>query len=145
MSFGTGQHATTKFCLSAIDRFSAELTAEGEPFSLLDAGSGSGILFIAACKLGAMKADAFDIDPDTIPVARENALLNHIPEEKFSLRACSLLEFPAEKQYEIVAYLDNRCEKIDSIIEEKQGLITDLESYKRSLIYEVVTGKRKVV
>ncbi|MBO4305117.1 MAG: 50S ribosomal protein L11 methyltransferase [Lentisphaeria bacterium] len=102
MSFGTGQHATTKFCLSAIDRFSAERAAEGKSFSLLDAGSGSGILFIAACKLGAEKADAFDIDLDTIPVAKENALLNHIPEEKFSLRACSLLDFPAKKQYEIV-------------------------------------------
>ena len=45
----------------------------------------------------------------------------------------------------IVSYLDNRCSQIDNIIATKQSLIEDLESYKKSLIYEVVTGKRKVV
>ena len=49
------------------------------------------------------------------------------------------------EQEEIVAFLDNKCTGIDSLIEEKQRLLTDLERYKRSLIFETVTGKRKVV
>ena len=44
-----------------------------------------------------------------------------------------------------VEFLDERCGKIDELILEKSSLIEDLESYKRSLIYETVTGKRKVV
>ena len=49
------------------------------------------------------------------------------------------------EQQEIVNYLDKNCEGIDSLITEKQSLIEDLEAYKKSLIYEVITGKRKVV
>lgn len=49
------------------------------------------------------------------------------------------------EQEEIARYLDEKCIKIDSIIEEKEALIQDLELYKKSLIYETVTGKRKVV
>lgn len=52
---------------------------------------------------------------------------------------------PRESQIEIASYLDNKCSEIDNIIDEKLKLIFDLESYKRSLIYETVTGKRRVV
>ena len=52
---------------------------------------------------------------------------------------------PLEEQKEIVDFLDKRTKEIDSLIAEKQSLIADLEAYKKSLIYEVVTGKRKVV
>jgi type I restriction enzyme S subunit len=52
---------------------------------------------------------------------------------------------PKELQNQIVAYLNEQCQRIDSVIEEKQELISELESYKHSLIYEAVTGKRKVV
>lgn len=51
----------------------------------------------------------------------------------------------AKEQADIVRYLDAKCNKIDEIISEKEVLIADLESYKKSLIFEVVTGKRKVV
>lgn len=50
-----------------------------------------------------------------------------------------------DEQVEIVEYLDKKCGGIDSLIQEKQDLIAELEQYKRSLIYETVTGKRKVV
>ena len=56
------------------------------------------------------------------------------------------------ERYDVVAgdcecttYLDNKCAVINSLIDEKQALIEDLELFKRSLIYEVATGKRKVV
>ena len=50
-----------------------------------------------------------------------------------------------KEQYAIANYLDKYCLKIENLINEKQSLIEDLEAYKKSLIYEVVTGKRKVV
>lgn len=52
---------------------------------------------------------------------------------------------PMEEQVEIARYLTAKCSEIDSIRNEKQRLIEDTEVYKRSLIYETVTGKRKVV
>lgn len=52
---------------------------------------------------------------------------------------------PKKEQIDIVEYLDTRMTNIDKVIDEKQALIEDLQAYKKSLIYEVVTGKRKVV
>lgn len=52
---------------------------------------------------------------------------------------------PMEVQKNIVRMLNQKCNTIDSLITEKESLINDLESYKKSLIYEVVTGKRRVV
>lgn len=52
---------------------------------------------------------------------------------------------PYDEQIEIANYLEDRCATIDGIIKDKESLITDLEAYKKSLIYEVVTGKRRVV
>ena len=51
---------------------------------------------------------------------------------------------PISEQSTIAAYLDTQCAKIDELSAEKQSLIADLETYKKSLIYEVVTGKRRV-
>lgn len=56
-----------------------------------------------------------------------------------------LLVVPIEEQKEIADYLNKKVPKIDSLISEKESLINDLEAYKKSLIYEVVTGKRRVV
>lgn len=52
---------------------------------------------------------------------------------------------PKAEQKEIADFLDKRTVEIDSLIAEKESLINDLEAYKKSLIYEVVTGKRRVV
>ena len=51
---------------------------------------------------------------------------------------------PVSKQKQIVDYLDSRCNFFDMLIKEKETLVSDLETYKKSLIYEVVTGKRRV-
>jgi ribosomal protein L11 methyltransferase len=74
MSFGTGQHATTRGCLHFLDKISA--TNSG--LSFLDLGCGSGILSIAAAKLGFRKITALDIDPDSVRIARENADANGV-------------------------------------------------------------------
>ena len=50
-----------------------------------------------------------------------------------------------DEQIAISEFLDNRCPKIESLIAEKKELIAELEEYKKSLIFECVTGKRKVV
>ena len=50
-----------------------------------------------------------------------------------------------EEQKEITDYLDERCEVIDGLISEKEQLVSQLEEYKKSIIFEAVTGKRKVV
>ena len=52
---------------------------------------------------------------------------------------------PMEEQEQIVSHLDNKCGRIDEVISEKEALITDLEAYKKSLNFEVVTGKGKEV
>ena len=49
-----------------------------------------------------------------------------------------------EEQYQIANYLDKKCSAIDKSIEQKQAIIEKLKEYKKSLIYEVVTGKREV-
>jgi type I restriction enzyme S subunit len=50
-----------------------------------------------------------------------------------------------EEQQQITDFLDKQCTEIDSLISQKETLLKDLELYKKSLIYECVTGKREVV
>jgi ribosomal protein L11 methyltransferase len=79
MAFGTGGHETTRLCLELL-----ESVLENGPLlsvpSLLDLGTGSGILAIAANLLGAGRILALDIDPDAVDVARENLALNNMSE-----------------------------------------------------------------
>ena len=60
------------------------------------------------------------------------------------LRDITLVFPPIDEQKEIADYLDAKCAEIDKLIAKKEQLVKELESYKKSLIYEVVTGKREV-
>ena len=60
------------------------------------------------------------------------------------LKSMPVLLPPLEEQKEIADYLDTKCAEIDGLIAKKDQLVKELESYKKSLIYEVVTGKREV-
>ena len=73
LAFGTGKHETTRACLEYID----ELAGNGAQ-SFLDMGCGSGILSIAATKLGCSPVSGFDIDEDAVNASRENAALNGV-------------------------------------------------------------------
>jgi ribosomal protein L11 methyltransferase len=70
MAFGTGQHETTRMCLEELER---AVTA-GD--AVLDVGCGSGILSLAAARLGAASVTAVDIDADCVRVTRENVRMN---------------------------------------------------------------------
>ncbi len=74
LSFGTGGHFTTRFCLEALEDARRNL----EIHSMIDAGTGSGILAIAAIKLGIGKVDAFDFDPVCVEQCVENAARNAV-------------------------------------------------------------------
>jgi ribosomal protein L11 methyltransferase len=80
MAFGTGTHPTTQLCLELIEKFF--VGADGHlPLRVIDVGCGSGILSIAALKLGAASALGVDIDPESIKNSRANADLNGIGRE----------------------------------------------------------------
>ena len=79
LTFGTGSHASTQLCLEGVE----EHTRPGD--GVLDLGCGSGILSIAALVLGADHAVAVDIDPKAVDVAYENAALNQIGRDRYTV------------------------------------------------------------
>ncbi|MEK7680319.1 MAG: 50S ribosomal protein L11 methyltransferase, partial [Deltaproteobacteria bacterium] len=78
MAFGTGSHETTRMCLKEIARVLTSDEALRGKTSLLDVGCGSGVLAIAAKKLGVKRAVAIDIDPVAVKVTKENAKINRV-------------------------------------------------------------------
>ncbi|MBR2483473.1 MAG: 50S ribosomal protein L11 methyltransferase [Oscillospiraceae bacterium] len=85
LTFGTGSHATTRLCLKALERY----IHGGE--TVLDLGCGSGILSIAALRLGASRAFACDIDEKCETVAYENAALNGVTKDVYTVRTGDVL------------------------------------------------------
>ena len=82
LAFGTGRHETTKACLQYIDELAPATNHEPRP-SFLDMGCGSGILSIAASKLGYAPVRGFDVDPDAVAASQENAAKNGVEAEFF--------------------------------------------------------------
>jgi len=104
MSFGTGYHETTRLMLKKL----ANLDLTGK--KVLDAGTGTGVLGIAALKLGAASVFAFDIDPWSIRNASENALINSVS-DKFEIREGGAEVIP-ETEFDLAAANINRNEII---------------------------------
>lgn len=98
MAFGTGDHATTASCL----RLLCDLAGRQQgPWDFLDLGTGSGILAIAARKLGARKVEGCDFDPHAVRTAKENVALNDaglIP-----IRKTDVLAWTPKRTWDIVA------------------------------------------
>ena len=85
LTFGTGSHATTRLCLTALEK----AIQGGE--RVLDLGCGSGILSIAALRLGAAEATAVDIDDKCLTVAYDNAALNGIGKDTYTVKVGNVL------------------------------------------------------
>ena len=97
MSFGTGSHGTTRGCIEFID----ELEKTMPKASLIDMGCGSGILSIAAIKLGFTEVEAFDYDQESIDVSTDNYQKTQTLDE-VKLYIQDLNEYVAEKTFDIV-------------------------------------------
>ena len=97
MAFGTGDHATTSTCL----RFLVDIArSRSGSWSCADLGSGSGLLAIAAKKLGAGDVFACDYDPFAVQVAERNLKRNHV--EGVETRELDILKWKPRKKYDVV-------------------------------------------
>jgi ribosomal protein L11 methyltransferase len=94
-AFGTGSHATTRLMMGMLERY----LEAGE--AILDVGTGTAILAIAALKLGAQKAVAFDIDPLAVEAAVENRAVN-VPDQKLALFTGTLSAIKAHEKYGLI-------------------------------------------
>jgi ribosomal protein L11 methyltransferase len=128
LSFGTGKHPTTAFCLSQLASFrAAARTPHGPPVvpSFLDLGTGSGILAIAAVKLGYAPVEAHEIDPEALRIARANARRNRVS-RKISFVEQDVARLPrhGRRKFDVV------CANLtsDLLVAQRQRILSCLES-----------------
>ena len=119
LSFGTGHHPTTAFCLEQI----ASLRDEAHVQRLLDVGCGSGILAISAAKLGYAPVIAFDFDPEAVRVAKANAAVNGVS-FRISRQDLTKLARHSRARFDVV------CANLmyDLLIQERERILVRLSS-----------------
>jgi ribosomal protein L11 methyltransferase len=96
LAFGTGEHATTAGCL----RLLADISPRSGPWTLLDAGTGTGILAIAASKFGASRVVGLDFDPVAVRIAKKNARINLTRNVK--IHRADVLRYESPERFDIV-------------------------------------------
>ena len=99
-AFGTGHHASTRLCLQAIEELARE---ESPPRTLLDVGCGSGVLAIAAARLGFARVEGIDNDLLAVEEARRNAARNGLEAHRFAFEEADAASWPARRRYDVVA------------------------------------------
>ena len=99
MAFGTGTHPTTSMCIAMIEKY---LKRSG---SFLDVGTGSGILMVAAAKLGASKVWGTDNDNVAVDIACKNLIQNRLSESTFNILTTHLVDTLTERFDLVVANL----------------------------------------
>ncbi len=99
LAFGSGEHSTTAMCLRLLDGI-ARVRA-GSRWTMLDLGTGSGVLALAARVLGAATAQGLDYDPPCIRTARENARTNAVSGATFSV--ADVQRWEPRRQWDVVA------------------------------------------
>jgi ribosomal protein L11 methyltransferase len=97
LSFGTSNHFTTRFCLEQLDRFVPQSGAK----TMLDIGTGSGVLAIAAVKLGVKQALGVDFDPICVECSMENAVANGVSAQT-EFRQHDITDGWPDEKYDIV-------------------------------------------
>lgn len=152
MAFGTGTHETTQLCLQFLENYIQS------GMTVLDIGTGSGILSIAAVKLGASTALGVDIEEESIENANENSLLNKtnkqtrfllgsldvIPNQKFDLILANLnCHVLSELLSQIIQYGNNESILILSGIleEEEDKILKSIEPLSCQIIKKQVMGE----
>ncbi len=136
LSFGTGQHPTTSFCLNQLaDRHTQDGQSKA---SFLDIGTGSGILAIAAAKLGYSPVHAFDFDPEAVRIARENARKNYVA-EKLRMTRGDVTKIPARS----AAKYDLICANLIStlLVAEQRRIIARLKSGGTLVLAGILNGE----
>lgn len=104
----------------------------------------------------AMISPAYGVDSTYLMYLMESEVLQHQISKSMAgsampritlikLVAYTVIDCPEEERIEIAAYLDEKCAALDTLIAKKTALLTELETYKKSLIYEYVTGKKEVL
>src|SRR5258706_5499003 len=122
LSFGTGQHPTTAFCLR-------QLVAHRKPSeaqAFLDIGTGSGILSIAAAKLGYEPVEAWDSDPESIRVARAN-LRNNRVSRRVRLRQKDVTKLSARSRDKYSVICANLISNL--LVEERNQILARLQAH----------------
>ncbi len=133
MAFGTGYHATTRVMLEWLP----EVVNEGD--TVLDAGTGTGILAIAALKLGADRAFGFDIDEWSETNAKENILLNKV--ENFEVKLGSTEVIPEGDTYDLILANINR----NALIELLPELVRRLSKGGKLLLSGLLEEDEKII
>lgn len=133
MAFGTGYHATTRVMLEWLP----EVVIEGD--TVLDAGTGTGILAIAALKLGADRAFGFDIDEWSETNAKENILLNKV--ENFEVKLGSTEVIPEGDSYDLILANINR----NALIELLPELVHRLSEGGKLLLSGLLEEDEKII
>ena len=134
LSFGTGQHATTAFCLGQLVAFRRASEAQ----SCLDVGTGSGILALAAAKLGYAPVKAFDFDPAAVRVARANAAANGVAGQVRPRRA-DVLKLPrvSRERFDLI------CANLlaDLLVQARDPLVNRLAPTGRLVVAGILRGE----
>ena len=108
LAFGTGTHETTRMVCSALLSYLFPLSTFHFPLRILDCGTGTGILAIAALKLGAKEAIGYDIDEWSVDNARHNAVINQVDDRFTSLLGDVSILNEVEGSFDLVMANINR-------------------------------------
>jgi len=133
MAFGTGTHATTQLCLQALEKY---LKQKG--LSVLDAGTGSGILSIAAARLGAGEVLGVDIDEEAVRIAKENVEKNQVS-DRVNIRSGRIGEI--RKRFDaVLANID-----LKGLMRMKRSLIRHLKDQGILILSGILRQEREQV
>tara|TARA_R110002096_G_scaffold163992_5_gene331652 strand:- start:7552 stop:8442 length:891 start_codon:yes stop_codon:yes gene_type:complete len=101
MAFGTGDHATTATCLRMLSDLRQSLP-NGD-WTFLDLGTGTGILAVAACRLGAKQVVATDFDPKAVEIAKSSLVRHHLDESQVAVIEQDALSWRPSQRFDVVA------------------------------------------
>ncbi|HVU26775.1 MAG TPA: 50S ribosomal protein L11 methyltransferase [Verrucomicrobiae bacterium] len=128
LSFGTGQHPTTSFCLSEIVQFKTKTAREDarstKTKSFLDIGTGSGILAIAAAKLDYRPIRVIDFDPEAIRVAKANAKTNGVL-NRIHISRGDVTKFPLKSKHQFDLVCANLISNL--LIAERKKIVAQMK------------------